>query len=183
MKQLNKKIISGLALAGLGGLSYAWLNCRKVKIPDYVTAVENFDPQQYMGKWYEIARLDFKYEKNMINVTAEYSPNPDGTIKVENKGFDVDKNEWKTSIGEAQFVSDMNKARLKVSFQKPFWAGYNVVDIDKDYKYALVVGNSTKYLWILSREKTIPDEVRDEFLIKAIRLGYETRDLVWTHHD
>ncbi len=175
-----EKIIVSFGLAFLGVLYY---KNRQVRLPKGAKPVKKFEVLKYLGKWYEIARLDFKYEKNMINVTAEYSPNPDGTIKVENKGFDVDKNEWKTSIGEAQFVSDMNKARLKVSFQKPFWAGYNVVDIDKDYKYALVVGNSTKYLWILSREKTIPDEVRDEFLIKAIRLGYETRDLVWTHHD
>lgn len=176
----TEKIIASFGLAFLGVM---FLKHRQVRLPKGAKPVKKFDVLKYLGKWNEIARLDFKFEKNLINVTADYSPNPDGTIRVENRGYDVNTEEWKTSIGEARFVGETNKARLKVAFQKPFWAGYNIVDIDKDYKYALVVGNSTKYMWILSRETTIPDEIRDEFLIKAIRLGYETRDLIWTHHD
>ncbi|MFW1886610.1 lipocalin family protein, partial [Acinetobacter nosocomialis] len=89
-------------------------------------AVKNFDSDKYLGKWYEIARFDFKFERNLNQVTATYSKNPDGTIKVDNKGYDYVKKEWKQSIGEARFVNSENEARLKVSFFKPFWAGYNV---------------------------------------------------------
>jgi apolipoprotein D and lipocalin family protein len=69
-----------------------------------------------------------------------------------------------------------------VSFFKPIWASYNVIDIDEDYKYALVVGNNTNYLWILSREKTIPDSYKERFLAKAKSLGFKTENLIWVKH-
>jgi apolipoprotein D and lipocalin family protein len=76
-----------------------------VGIPDKATAIKNFDPDKYLGKWYEIARFDYRFEKNMNQVTATYSKNPDGTIKVDNQGYDYVKKEWKQSIGEARFVN------------------------------------------------------------------------------
>ena len=183
MKQLNKKIISGLALAGLGGLSYAWLNCRKVKIPDYVTAVENFDPQQYMGKWYEIARLDFKYEKNMSHVTATYFLNKKGVIEVHNRGFDDKENEWTEAHGKAKLNGEEGKGALKVSFFGPFYSGYNVIAIDEAYTYALVAGNNLAYLWILSRTPTIPESIKKEYVQKAKSIGYNTDNLIWVEHN
>ncbi|RYD69688.1 MAG: lipocalin, partial [Sphingobacteriales bacterium] len=107
----------------------------------------------------------------------------DGTIKVDNKGYNVVKKEWKQSIGKAKFVNENTEARLKVSFFGPFYAGYNVIEIDKDYQYALVVGNNLDYLWILSRTKTIPESVKQAYLKKAEGLGYKTAELVWTKHD
>ena len=62
-------------------------------------------------------------------------------------------------------------------------SGYNVVEIDHDYKYALVAGESLKYMWILSREKTIPESIKADFLIKAQEIGYKVTDLVWVKHD
>ncbi|MNR08674.1 Outer membrane lipoprotein Blc precursor [compost metagenome] len=72
---------------------------------------------------------------------------------------------------------------LKVSFFGPFYSGYNVIAIDPDYKYALVAGESLKYMWILSREKTIPESVKADYLIKAQEIGYNVLDLVWVEHD
>ncbi|MDP9954502.1 apolipoprotein D and lipocalin family protein [Epilithonimonas hungarica] len=149
-----------------------------VGIPEKATAIHNFDSEKYLGKWYEIARFDFKFEKNMNQVTATYSKNPDGTIKVDNKGYDYVKKEWKQSIGEARSVNSESEARLKVSFFKPFWAGYNVIDL-VDYKYALVAGKNLDYLWILSREKTIPETIKTRFLEKAESIGYDTSKLIW----
>ena len=120
-------------------------------IPKGVTAVHPFDKNKYLGKWYEIARLDFKFERNLINTTAQYSINADGTIKVVNRGYDTLKNKWESATGKAKFVKDENVAMLKVSFFGPFYSGYNVIAIDKEYKYALIVGKNLKYLWILSR--------------------------------
>ena len=180
MKQLNKKMISGLALAGLGGLTYAWLNCRKVKIPDYVTAVENFDPQQYMGKWYEIARLDFKYEKNMSHVTATYFLNKKGVIEVHNRGFDDKENQWTEAHGKAKLNGEEGKGALKVSFFGPFYSGYNVVLMDPNYETALVFGESHDYMWILSRQKTISEETKQKFLLYAEEKGYAIEELTWT---
>ncbi|QSW90094.1 MULTISPECIES: lipocalin family protein [Flavobacterium] len=162
----------GIALSSCGG-----------GIPDKAKPVTNFDKARYLGKWYEIARLDYKWERDLNNVTAEYSLNDNGTIKVDNKGYDVKKDKWEESIGKAKFVKKDNIGMLKVSFFGPFYSGYNVIAIDTEYKYALVAGESLKYMWILSREKTIPESVKAEFLIKAQDIGYNVTDLVWVKHD
>jgi apolipoprotein D and lipocalin family protein len=152
-------------------------------IPKGVVAVKPFNKEKYLGKWYEIARLDFKYERNLNNTTAEYSLNEDGSIKVDNRGFNFIKDKYKQAIGKAKFVGDENIAMLKVSFFGPFYAGYNVIALDEDYKYALVSGDRFKYLWILSRETTIPDEIKNRYLNLADNLGYKTSDLIWVEHD
>ncbi|WHF50310.1 lipocalin family protein [Chryseobacterium gotjawalense] len=179
MKNLNKLAIP----VALGILGVAFLHSCSVGIPKGATAVQNFNAKKYLGKWYEIARFDYRFERNMKNVTATYSMKDNGNIKVDNRGYDHVKNKWKESIGEAKFVENENVARLKVSFFKPIWAGYNIIDIDEDYKYALVAGNNLDYLWILSREKTIPVSYRERFLEKAKKLGYQTGNLIWVEQD
>lgn len=169
----------GVALAGLGTLIY--YNTRST-IPEHAHAIKNFNARKYLGKWYEIARMDFYFEKNLINATAEYSLRSNGTLRVVNRGYNVKKKEIEESIGKARFVNLPNEAMLKVSFFGPFYAGYNVVAIDPDYNYALVVGRNLDYMWILSREKTIPEEIRHLYLRKAQEIGYDTNNLVWTEH-
>lgn len=153
------------------------------KIPEGVSAVKPFDVNRYAGKWYEIAHLDFKYEKGLNNTTAHYTLNDDGSIKVVNRGYDVKKAKWDEATGKAKFVDAENEARLKVSFFGPFYSGYNVIAIDPDYQYALVAGESLKYLWLLSRKTTMPETVKQEYLNQAKALGYNTADLVWVQHD
>lgn len=152
-------------------------------IPEGATAVKLFDKEKYLGKWYEIARMDFKYERDLNNTTAEYSVRDDGKIKVVNKGFNTQKKEWKQAIGKAKFVGDQNIAMLKVSFFGPFYSGYNVIALDNEYKYALVAGKNLKYLWILSRETTIPENIKQNYLKRAENLGYKTSELLWIEHD
>lgn len=152
-------------------------------IPEGITAVTPFDKSKYLGKWYEIARIDFKYEKDLNNTTAEYSLNPDGTIKVLNKGYNTVKKEWSEAVGKAKFVGDDNIAMLKVSFFGPFYAGYNVIALDDDYQFALVAGANFKYLWILSRETTIPEGIKDLFLKIAEESGFDTSQLLWIEHN
>ena len=152
-------------------------------IPKGAVAVKPFDKEKYLGKWYEIARKDFKFERNLSNTTAEYSLNENGTIKVNNQGYNTIKGEWKQAIGKAKFVGEEKTAMLKVSFFGPFYSGYNVLAIDDEYKYALIAGESTKYLWILSREVNIPEEIKDKYLKIAKEIGYNTDDLVWVEHD
>src|SRR5690606_18938026 len=130
-----------------------------------------------------IARIDFKFEKNLNNTTAEYSLNENGTIKVDNKGYNTKKDKWEQAIGKAKFVNEDTVAMLKVSFFGPFYGGYNVVELDEDYKYALVAGSSLDYLWILSREKTIPDAIKEKYLASAKAIGYDTDKLMWIVHD
>lgn len=173
------KIVLVVLLIAVSGI-FLFNSC-SVDIPKGATAIQQFDSEKYLGKWYEIARFDYRFEKDLNNVTATYSKNANGSIKVENRGYHVVKKEWKQATGEAKFVNEPTEARLKVSFFKPFWAGYNVIDL-VDYKYALVAGNNTDYLWILSRETTIPNDVKQRFLEKSKQLNFPVEQLIWVEH-
>jgi apolipoprotein D and lipocalin family protein len=177
---MKNKYIAPLLIGA--GIAFVLASCKST-IPKKAVAVTNFDKAKYLGKWFEIARIDYKWEKNLNNVTAEYSLKDDGKIKVDNRGYNVKKDKWEESIGKAKFVKKDNVGMLKVSFFGPFYAGYNVIAVDPDYKYALVAGESLKYLWILSREKTIPESVKADYLIKAQEIGYNVSDLVWVEHN
>ncbi len=128
------------------------------------------------------ARLDFRFERDLNNTTAEYSANDEGSIRVVNRGYNYKTNEWKEAVGKAKFVSDENTAMLKVSFFGPFYSGYNVIALDAGYQYALIAGKNTDYLWILSRTPAIPAEVKQNYLQIAAKLGYKTEDLIWVEH-
>lgn len=152
-------------------------------IPKGAVAVKPFDKNKYLGKWYEIARFDFRFERNLNNTTATYSLNSNGTIKVLNRGFDYVKNKWKQAEGKAKFVGASDLAMLKVSFFGPFYGGYNVIALDDDYQYALIAGSSLDYLWLLSRTTSMPDSVKNEFLRKAEAIGFNTQNLIWVTHE
>ena len=152
-------------------------------IPKGAKAVEGFDKAKYLGKWYEIARFDFSFERNLSNTTAQYSLNKNGTIKVDNQGYNEKKNEWTQAIGKGKFVDSEDVAMLKVSFFGPFYGGYNVIALDEDYQYALIAGSSLKYLWLLSREKTMPEDVKQDYLKQATAIGYDVSKLLWIAHD
>lgn len=152
-------------------------------IPEKVTAVAPFEKSRYLGKWYEIARFDFRFEKDLNNTTATYSLNKDGSISVTNRGFNTVSKEWSQVEGKAKFVGSDTIAMLKVSFFGPFYGGYNVLAIDPAYTYALVCGNNHDYLWILSREKSIPEEIKTSYLAIAQKNGFDTSKLLWIQHD
>lgn len=179
-KQMKKEQIIGIALLGITAVALL-KSCRT--IPKNVTAVKPFAVERYLGKWYEIARFDFRFERGLNNTTANYSLNNDGTVKVINRGFDFGKNQWKQSVGKAKFVSSKDEGKLEVSFFGPFYSGYNVIALDADYKYALVCGKNRDYLWILSREKFIPENIKNEYLSLAKRYGFDVSKLVWIEHN
>ncbi len=163
------------------GILFSLYSC--ATIPEGVTAVSPFNKEKYLGKWFEIARFDFKFERGLNNTTAEYTLRNDGKIKVVNRGYDYTKQVWKEAEGKAKFVKSDSVAMLKVSFFGPFYAGYNVIAIDDDYKYALVCGDSFEYLWILSREKSIPEDIKKDYLKLAEQLGFKVSDLLWIDHN
>ena len=176
----RKKILLTAGAVGVSSLAYLALKNRKKG--DDVTVVTPFDTMRYLGRWYEIARLDFRHEKNLDNTTAHYSLNKDNSIKVVNQGWNYVKEEWEVAEGKAK-PRKKNTGALKVSFWGPFYDEYNVVEITNDYQYALVFGKNTDYMWILSREKTMPEIVRQYFVLKAQSFGYNTDKLVWPEHD
>lgn len=150
-----------------------------VGIPRGANVVKPFDSKRYLGKWYEIARMDFRFERGLSRTTAEYSLNEDGSIRVLNRGYDAAKRLWKQAVGKARFVGSSDEARLKVTFFVPFYGGYNVIALDDYYQYALVAGDNLKYLWILSRQTTIPEGIRHAFLRKAREIGFDVDKLIW----
>lgn len=145
-----------------------------------IKPVSNFSLNKYLGSWYEIARFDFIHEKDMDNVTANYTLNDDGSVRVDNRGYDYKKGKWKESIGKAKFAGEPSVGDLKVSFFGPFYSDYRIIRLDPDYNYSLVVGKNYDYMWILSRTKTIPDDVKKDYVDFAKSLGFDVNKLVWT---
>lgn len=161
-------------LLGLAGCSTA--------PPKGVAVVSPFDAQRYMGDWFEIARLDHRFERGLSRVTAQYALQPDGSVRVINRGYDAAKGKWNEAEGRALFTGDPNTASLKVSFFGPFYGGYHVVALDEQYRWSLVMGPDTGYFWILAREPQLPADVRERLVQKAASLGIDTRALIWVDH-
>lgn len=149
-------------------------------IPEGVEAVEGFELGRYLGTWHEIARLDHSFERGLVGVTAEYSMREDGGVRVLNSGFDPAKNEWRRAEGRAYFTGAATSGRLKVSFFRPFYGGYNIVELDKEnYSYSLVSGPNRSYLWILARSPELPPAVLERLTARAAALGFDTGKLVY----
>lgn len=149
-------------------------------VPEGVTTVNGFELERYLGRWYEVARLDHRFERGMSHVTANYSLLPDGGVRVINRGFDTDKQEWEEAEGKAYPVGDPTVGQLKVSFFGPFYGGYNIIELEsKDYNYSLVSGPNLSYLWILSRTPQLPQAVLDQLVEKARELGFDTDSLIY----
>lgn len=164
-------------------LMLAMLVAGCAQIPDGVTAVDGFDADRYLGKWYEIARLDHRFERGLDQITATYSAREDGGIDVLNRGFDTAKGEWKEAQGRAKFSGAPGTAMLKVSFFGPFFGGYNVLDLDPDYQIALVSGPTREYLWILARRPDPPREEVERLVRRAGELGFDTASLIFVAHE
>ncbi|MBS0586616.1 MAG: lipocalin family protein [Proteobacteria bacterium] len=155
-----------------------------VSVPQNVAPVDGFELNRYLGKWYEIARLDHSFERGLANITAEYSLREDGGVKVVNRGFSAVDNKWKEAEGKAYFVGSPQEGYLKVSFFGPFYGAYIVFELDKeDYQYAFITSYDKSYLWLLARTPVVSDEVLNRFIQKAGELGFATDKLIFPKQD
>ncbi|NMM38496.1 MAG: lipocalin [Glaciimonas sp.] len=171
---------SRFTLKGLLQASLLSLSACSTAPPDGMTAVTPFDINRYVGKWYEIARLDHVFERGLSDVSATYRAQADGSVEVINRGYDNKKKKWSQADGRAVFTGDTNRASLKVSFFGPFYGGYHVIALDqKEYRWAMIVGPNRDYLWILARDKQLSAEVRARLLRQAEQLGLNTQALIW----
>ncbi|MGL4993330.1 MAG: lipocalin family protein [Bacteroidales bacterium] len=151
-----------------------------VTAKDYVQLLDKFDLQRYLGKWYEIARYDHSFERGLVGVTATYSMNDNGTIRVENRGYkDNLLGKQKLAVGKAKLADSKLPGMLKVSFFLWFYSDYNILYLDPEYEYALIGSSSPKYFWILSRTPTIDNDTKEDLLRKTKALGYATEPLIW----
>jgi apolipoprotein D and lipocalin family protein len=155
-----------------------------VGVPENIKPVESFEANRYLGKWYEIARLDHSFERGLTKVTATYSQREGGGLQVVNQGWSAKYRTWKSATGKAFFVQDPGRGYLKVSFFGPFYGSYIVFDLDRaGYQYALVAGPDKSYLWLLSRTPTMNPDKQRELIAKAKALGFDTTKLVFVEQD
>jgi apolipoprotein D and lipocalin family protein len=156
-------------------------------VPDNVKVIESFDANQYLGTWYEIARLDHSFERGLDNVTATYSLRDDGGIKVINRGFNPNTKEWKEATGKAYFIDPANAdktntGKLKVSFFGPFYGAYNIIELDKPYyNYVMICGPDKSYFWILSRTPQLSYPIKQHLIAQAKELGFDTDKLIYVN--
>ncbi|MGD2136950.1 MAG: lipocalin family protein [Gammaproteobacteria bacterium] len=149
-------------------------------IPEGVTPVRGFELNRYLGKWYEIARLDHSFERGLSKVSAEYSLREDGGVRVVNKGFLSAEDRWKEAEGTAWFVRGPDEGYLKVSFFGPFYGAYVVFELDQEnYQYAFVSGNTKSHLWLLARTPTASKALVERFVETSGELGFDTDDLIF----
>jgi apolipoprotein D and lipocalin family protein len=153
-------------------------------IPKGIEPVDDFQIDKYLGKWYEIARLDHSFEKGLSNVTAQYALREDGGVKVTNRGYSNEKQEWKSAEGRAYFVDDESKGYLKVSFFGPFYGSYVIFELDKiNYQYAFITSHKKEYLWLLARTPVVSNMVMQDFIEASEKNGFNTKGIILVEHD
>ena len=170
---LMRKVISVLMSVFVSGC---------MDVPEGITPIDDFELQNYMGKWYEIARLDHRFERGMSRVTAEYTLREEGGVYVTNRGYLSQKSQWKDARGKAFLVGEPNVGHLKVSFFGPFYGSYIIYALDEDRGHAFISGSNKNYLWFLSRTPTVSQEVRARFVDQAQALGFDTSQLIFVEH-
>ena len=145
--------------------------------------MDDFELERFLGSWFEIARLDNAIEKDLDNVMSQYSLNTDGTIKVINSGYHRVEQHWKKTEGIARFRHNHQKGDFSVNFLSPVYKGYNIISVDEGYNYALITGSNLNYLWMMSRHKTIPEQIKRKYLKLASLIGFNTEALLWVNQD
>lgn len=149
-------------------------------IPKGINPTDGFEVKKYLGTWYEVARLDHRFERGLENISATYTLRDDGGLDVLNKGQNAETGEWNKAEGKAYFVDKPDIGRLKVSFFGPFYGGYNIIALDKQkYQYAMIAGPNTDYLWILSRTPQLPATTLKTLVAQAKSQGFETEKLIY----
>jgi len=162
---MKKVLLYLLVLVGLSGCDD--------KLP--LNTVDSVDLERYQGTWYEIARIPNNFEKNLIYVTANYTIKENGKVRVLNQGYNTKSGKNEKAIGEAKVIEP---GKLKVTFFKPFYGDYYIIELDEDYQYVLVGSPSRDYLWILSRTPQISDELYNKLSKTAEDASFDINRLV-----
>ena len=164
-------LLFSLLLSGCAGL------------PKGIEPVTNFKLDRYLGQWYEVARLDHRFERGLEQVTATYSTNDDGSVRVVNRGFSTKSGKWEDATGKARFAGNPDVGYLEVSFFGPFFGSYVIFELDKEnYQYAFITGSEST-LWLLSRTPKISDSVKENFLKRIEEYGYNSQELIFVNHE
>lgn len=160
---------SSLLLAGC--VSYQGGPVGNTAVPEPRASV---DLNRYLGRWYELYRYEAPFQKDCEAVTADYSLNKNGSVRVINscRVGSVD-GKLKSATGKAKVTDTVTGAKLKVSFFGPFYGNYWVLDRSDDYQWAIVGEPSGRYLWVLSRTPTPDPKIRALLEKRVVELGYD----------
>jgi len=170
--------------------SFLWLfpvlllpGCSSFDEIEPVPAVEDFRVSRYMGEWYELARSPNPFENGLTRVTATYSWQSNGKVKIVNRGYSAEKKQYSTVTGSAEMKRKSTTGELKVCFFWPFTAEYRIIALEKDYRHAVVIDGKQEYIWILAREKSLPEAEMNELLDMARGLGFDPDDMIYSWKD
>ena len=180
-----RKIQLRALLAGLVAVS--GLACAEAPQPGPLATVTAIDLPRYMGKWYEFARFPNKFQAKCVDdVSAEYSQNPDGTVKVINRCL-MDNGEYSEAVGKARQVGEPTSAKLQVSFAPSLasfipwvWGDYWIIDIDPEYNVVAVGEPTREYLWVLTRTNRMSTAEYMGLLSRLRDKGYDTAMLIFS---
>ncbi len=165
-------------LLGLATIGCSPTTTQRLRLPELRT-VDHVDLARYLGTWYEIASFPQRFQRGCTATTATYSLRADGELDVVNRCRDgAVTGPERTARGRARVVDRASNAKLEVSFFRPFWGAYWVIDLGPEYEYAVVGHPSRDYLWVLSRTRTMEAAVYDGVLGRLRAQGYETERLV-----
>lgn len=145
--------------------------------------VPSVDLTRYAGKWHEIARLPNRFQRDCASDTsATYTLRPDRKITVLNQCRQSD-GRVKSATGTARLAGAKEpNSKLRVTFFWPFYGNYWIIDLDPDYRWAVVGEPDRKYFWILSREPQLEEALYSQILERARNQGYDLRPLLRTPH-
>ena len=169
-------LVSGLAMSA----GCATSTTERLHLPPLQT-VAHVDLSRYVGTWHEIANFPQSFQRGCTATTATYTLRADGDIDVLNrcrKGSLVGKE--KSALGRAHVVDRATNAKLEVSFFRPFWGDYWIIDLADDYSYAVVGHPGRDYLWILARAPTMAEATFQGIVARLQAGGYQTSRLVRT---
>ncbi|MFO0755071.1 MAG: lipocalin family protein [Byssovorax sp.] len=157
----------------LGATGCAPSTTKRLNLPPLQT-VARVDLPRYAGTWYEIASFPQSFQRGCTGTTAQYALRDDGEIDVLNRcRLGSLDGEQKEAHGRARLPDARDTAKLEVSFFRPFWGDYWIIDLDPDYRYAVVGHPGRDYLWILSREPTMAEATYDAIVSRIAAKGYE----------
>lgn len=167
-----------LALLAAGAFALYRVS-QRTGVPAGVRPVEPFDLHRYLGRWYEIARIDHPYEAGLSDTSADYRLRPDGRVQVINRGFDARRSRWRETRAVAAPVGERDIGHLQVSLLWPLRASYVVFALDDDYQHALVCGPTHEHLRLLARTPRIRAITRGALLERARAAGFDIDRLLW----
>lgn len=158
------------------------INLNVIIHSEEIEGVINFKIDQYIGKWYEIARSDHFFERGLSHVTATYRLVNEKKLKVVNMGYSRKKNIIKEVTGKAYFKHNPSIGHLKVSFFGPFYSDYIIFKIDENYNYAYISDKNGNLVWLLSRQPNISKSIKSDFLATLKKMNISTKNIIWVDH-